>query len=243
MNSEILKPFQSVKRGNLLEGGNKMTKAAKRSSVRRLFVERMKREGRGKEWSTVIKQVMKDTGKRYSQAIWEAMRKMGYMGPEKEHQLHAEFQANGQKTKLQRQIDEERQQIREELMTENFEQAVNALPDKAPITVEIDWIIAHPAMARWVRNSDKTENILITPEDILFPPHGPAPSKAAVVALQHWVNFPQQFFKEILDEQIKHSANVRTRQDEQDNDAMEEIEKLLKQIGSGSWGTYSPSTD
>jgi hypothetical protein len=208
----------------------------KRHSVRKLFVERMKREGRGQEWRTVIKQVMQDTGKRYSQAIWEAMRKMGYIGPEKEHQLHDEFQAKGQKTKLQRQIDEERQQIREELMTESFEQVMKTLPNKAPISVEIDWIVAHPAMARRVRESDKTKNILITPEDILFAPHGPAPSKSAVVTLQHWAMFPQQFFKEILDEHLKHSEDFPTTQDKQESDGLEEIEKMLKQIRGGSRG-------
>ena len=216
---------------------------AKRPSVRKLFVERMKREGRGNEWSTVIKQVMENTGKRYGQAIWEAMRKMGYIGPEKEHQLHEEFQANGQKSNLQRQIDEERLQIREEIMTENFEQAVRTLPDKAPVSVEIDWLVAHPAMARWARETDKSKNILITPEDILFAPHGPAPSKSAAIALQHWVTFPQQFFKEILDEQIRQSEEVRIRQDEQESEGLEEIEKLLKQIRGGSVGTYPARFD
>ena len=98
-------------------------------------------------------------------------------------------------------------------------------------------------MARWARETDKTKNVLITPEDILHAPHGPAPSKSAAIALQHWVTFPQHFFKELFDEKIKQSAEARTRQDEQDSDGLEEIKKLLKQIRSGSGGTYPGRLD
>jgi hypothetical protein len=99
------------RRDEVLKKGGNMGKEVKRQSVRKLFVERMKREGRGKEWFSTVKQVSKETGQRYGQAAWEAMRRLGYTGPEKERQLHQVFLENEDKTKLQRQIDAEQEQI------------------------------------------------------------------------------------------------------------------------------------
>jgi hypothetical protein len=209
---------------------------AKLPTVRALFVERMKREGREKVWYTTVKQVMQETGKKYGQVAWEAMRRMGYEGPDKERQLYQEYLEDGEKSKLQRQIDAERLRIRDKQITEEFEQAVLTLPDKAPISVEIDWISAHPAMFRRAREKDKTKNILLTPEDILFTTHGPAPSRAAVVALQHWINFPLQFHKEILSEQIKHKEDREATKVNEDM-GLEDVKRLLQQVttrkGSG----------
>ena len=77
--------------------------SSKRPSVRRLFVERMKREGREKAWYATLHRVMQESGKRYGQAVWPAMKLMGYAGPKREHELHEQFLREAQKTKLQRQ--------------------------------------------------------------------------------------------------------------------------------------------
>ena len=116
-----------------------MKTAGKRPSVRKLFVERMKREGKGKEWNTVIKQVMENTGKRYGQAIWEAMQD-GIHRARKGTSTSCGVAGERAEVQAPRQIDEERRQITEELTTENFERALRTLPNKAPVSVEIDWL-------------------------------------------------------------------------------------------------------
>jgi hypothetical protein len=166
----------------------------------------MRREGRGKEWAATVRQVTRETGKKYGQASWEAMRRMGYEGPKRERQLHEEFLRDGQRTKLQQQVDREREEIEADRRNEDFEQAVRLLPDNAPISAELDWIGAHPAMSRKARQQDTGKDILIGPEDILFAPHGRAPSKAAVVALQHWGNHPEQFYRKLLWQQLNSLA-------------------------------------
>ena len=80
-----------------------------------------------------LKQVTQETGKKYGQVAWEAMRRMGYEGPAKERQLYQEYLEDGEKTKLQRQIDTEREAIKEEQQVEEFEEAVRMLPDKASV--------------------------------------------------------------------------------------------------------------
>ena len=207
-----------------------MKATEKQSSVRKLFVERMRREGREQEWHTTVKAVMEETGKRFGQAAWEAMRRMGYEGPEKERQLHQEFLKKGQKSKLRQQIDREREEIREEKSEEDFAWAIRMLPDKAPASTEIDWIRTHPAMIRRTRRNS-LKDILITPEDILCAPNGVAPSKAAVSALQHWANCPHEFFKQVLGERTKLPEETRSSRYE-DEPGSQEIRRLLGQIES-----------
>jgi hypothetical protein len=214
-------------------------KEAKRLTIRKLFVERMKREGRDKEWYSILKQVKQETGKKYGQVAWEAMRRMGYEGPDKERQLYQEYIEHGEKTKLQRQVEAQRQRIKEEQITDEFEQAFLTLPDKAPIYVEINWIRAHPAMVRRAQARNKLKDILLTKEDILFTPQGPAPSRAAVVALQHWVNHPQQFYKELLSEQIKHKEDKEGTKIDKDI-GLEEVRRLLQQVTTRKGGASSP---
>jgi hypothetical protein len=132
--------------------------------------------------------------------------------------------------------------IKEEQITKNLEQAVMTLPNTAPISVDIEWIREHPAMMRMTRQKDKLKDILITAEDILRPPHGSAPSKSAVYALQHWVNHPQQFYKELLGEQKKHLEERKAAKADEDI-GLEEIEWLLMQVTSRKGGAALPEAD
>ena len=103
----------------------------------------------------------------------------------------------------------EQKAVREELRKEKRKQAkwvsaVNALPDQASPSAELNWIRNHPAMSRLDRIKDrtKTTRIILEVGDI-SPTHGTAPSKAAVSMLQHWCNRPDEFYKNLLAEQKK----------------------------------------
>jgi len=69
----------------------------------------------------------------------------------------------------------------------------------APPVRQLTWISAHPAMGRFDRNGGET--VLITKEDIKG-----APSQAAVQQLQHWVNKPGDFHKQLMAMQKKSIA-------------------------------------
>jgi hypothetical protein len=87
-----------------------------------------------------------------------------------------------------------------------YDAALNALPDKASHAAEIDWIRNHPKMTELDRSNDKNIRLILDHNDIKRPPHGPAPSKAAVHALQHWCNRPDEFYRQMMSEQKKMSV-------------------------------------
>lgn len=202
-----------------------------------MFVERMRREGREQEWYSTVKAVRADREARgdsagFSQSTWEAMRKLGYEGPKQERALYEEYLKREAMGKLRAQIKAEQDEIREEQKAENFEQAVKMLPDHAPTKVEIDWIRAHPAMARRARAKNNIDPVLIDVDDILCPPHGRAPSKSAVHQLQHWANSPNEFFKQLLAEQKKATGDEAAAKVVEDD--LSEVEQLLKTVRAGS---------
>ena len=93
-------------------------------------------------------------------------------------------------------------------------------------------------MIRRSQQKNNLTDVLITANDILYPPHGQAPSRAAVIALQHWANFPQQFYKELLGEQIKHIEDGETSKVNKDM-VLEDVKRLLQQITSRKGGACS----
>lgn len=195
-------------------------------TVRRMFVDRMGREGRGKEFAEAVKKVMQETGSRYSPAAWEAMRRLGYAGPEKEKALyHAhlmsvvapDIQAAEQRLSAAQDLDE-------------FERAVRLLSEKASVTVEIAWIRAHPAMSRAARAN---KNIELTAEDILHAPHGPAPSQGAARDLQYWCNHQPKFYEMLMSEQKKQTEQDEARRNTIRDTGLDEVEQLLLEVRGG----------
>ncbi len=180
-----------------------------KESPRKLFVERMKREGREQEWHERVRETIASTGKQFGAISYAVMREMGYVSPEKEREIHADYLANIHKTAAQAEMDRNRDEIREEIkeytavvVRKTFEQALNDLPPNAPVRVETDWVAAHPAMMRRDRQ-DHDRPVIIDVDDVLHAPHGRAPSRAAVGKLQHWCNRPAEFHKQLLSEDKK----------------------------------------
>lgn len=192
----------------------------------RMFLERMRRAGREKEWYVRVKQVMADQNIRYGAAQPIAMKQMGFENWEAEVKLHEEYLLSLRSTT--RVMQEE---IREEKKQENFEEVLAGLPNNADPKTEIDWISAHPAMLRKNRQKDATKQILITADDLLTTAAGPAPSKAAIAKLQHWANAPHEFFKNYTGD--KKSIEVEKKEGGGSTDAsVEEINALLDSLDS-----------
>lgn len=106
-----------------------------------------------------------------------------------------------------------------------FEAAVAALPDKANVADEMDWLRAHPAMVRLAQMKDKTKDVVVTAQDVVG-----APSKAAVYALIHWSGQPHEFFKMVLSEHKKKTQDDDRKKAEQIDVGLEEVARLLKQV-------------
>jgi hypothetical protein len=198
-------------------------------SVRKLFGQRMEREGRYQEWVDRTKKLSLETNRGFSPCSWDAMREMGYEGPVKERALHEAFLSIEGQTKVQVQVQKERAEINEERKIEDFEEAVRSLPDLCSASVELDWIRAHPAMSRKARMRNNLDPVLITVEDVLLAPHGKAPAKSAVYALQHWANHPIDFFKTIISEQKKKAEDGAGAALDPDED-LEGVERMLREF-------------
>ena len=116
-----------------------------------------------------------------------------------------------------------------------FEEAVSQLPPFCDDADEIDWIRAHPAMARKARQSALGEagSVVITADDILNANHGPAPSQSTAYALQHWSNRPEKFYERVLQDQQKGIDNERKREEEvEELDDLEYLDGLIDTIES-----------
>lgn len=205
-------------------------------SVMEKFRLRLEREGRLKQFKDRVKELNSQpnpaTGKKwgYSQTKWVAAREMGYTIPELEHRLHQEWEA-AEKAK-------QKQEVAEELVgdwkdAETFEEALRTLPVRASEQVETDWILGHQAMTRKARSRNNLDPVLITSYDILDADHGPCPSRAAAIKLQHWANKPDELYKALTGAVKKGSdTNDGTRDSESDSDpGKAEIERFLKEVG------------
>ena len=189
-------------------------------SYRRIFRDRMFLSGRGGEWSRLMRDNMATMC--LEDATKATMAAMGFEGKEKELELEATAQEGGADPSL-----EERESLRNPKLAA-FEDAVAGLPDRASISVETDWIRAHPAMSRMSRSSDK-KPVILTAADVLRPPHGKAPSKSAVRSLQHWANYPARFFEKMAtDDKKKQKAEGGEVQVE--DVGIEEIRRLLESL-------------
>lgn len=198
-----------------------------------LFLDRMVREGRIPEWDAALTEGETIHGKDTVEASQHAMLLMEFVSEEDELQRKAVWQAANMPKMVAQPtfVDAVFTRGDEEESIRDFNNALVDLPDKAAVSTEMDWIRTHPAMVRQSRSSDVTKQVIITSRDILYAPHGKAPSKAAVFALQHWVNHPHEFYKQLLSEQKKKGDAAGANKAEEDL-GLPEVERLLKTIQS-----------
>lgn len=200
---------------------------------RKLFGERLEREGRKQEWFRRIKEIQQETGKDWKNSSWVAMREMGYKGPKDERAREAarleEIELAAEERAKKR---IEKENAIEGEVVRCFDEVLCGLPDKASDVENLAWVKAHPAMSRLDRQVDKTKPIIISADELLSPPHGPAPSKAAANALQHFANRPGEFYKQILQEQKKQGGGKETSAPEEQDINLDEVERMLKTVAS-----------
>lgn len=203
----------------------------KKLTARAKFLGRIKRAGKLKELNNRVREMKNENGKTWNVNLWAACREFGYIGPENEHKLHAEYEAQmkaEQDAVIQEKVDAVVQQIQS---AKTFEEALTKLPVSAEAKAENDWILAHPAMARKARQKNNLEPVLITAADILEANHGPAPSRAAAIKLQHWANKPDEIFKALTGSVKKAPDSVDRPEEVAEVEDLAEIDRLLKEVG------------
>ncbi len=217
----------------LVESPDLKKEKPKRLTVTKKFFMRMDREGRYKDFRARMREMKKENGKGWGQNQWVVMKEFGYAGPESEHKLHAQWEAS-EAAKIEQVVQEKVDTIVEKVVaTRTFEEALSTLPLKADTQIENDWILAHPAMARKARQKNNLEPILISADDILTADHGPAPSRAAAIKLQHWANKPDELYK-ALTGAVKKTADGKDADKDESADEVEDfsdIDRILKEMG------------
>lgn len=108
----------------------------------------------------------------------------------------------------------------------DFDRAISVLPTSASVARELNWIRSHPAMSRRDRQKDDSP-VLITANDILEVPHGRAPSQSAVYQLQHWVNRPEAFYAQMLQEDRKKAKDTPDTLDKEVPEEVSNIDEML----------------
>lgn len=199
--------------------------AKKPDTLPKLFEQRMDREGRIKEYRARVKAVM-DDGLMYNQARRQTMKEFGYAGPDAERALNDEYE-RAKRNAVEREILGE---VREETRVRTVEEAIDLVTSTASPACEIEWVRAHPAMSRQARQRDKTKPVNVTADDILYAPHGPAPSRSAVNMLMNWVDRPHDFFKQILAEHRKRVEDGGDSQGSMADPGLGDIQVYLAQI-------------
>lgn len=166
-----------------------------------LFQMRIDAEGKRDEYDQYVREQMAEFCISSGEAHVAARAKFGFQG-KGERALYL----NNIRRQV-REIETGARQIavaegREYDEEQEYREAMMLLPDTTDTQTEINWVRAHIAMSRKDRNPE-LEFVKITPNDILAPDHGLAPSKSAVQMLQHFANRPSEFFKALLTEQKK----------------------------------------
>lgn len=196
-------------------------------NVQRAFRERMYREGRGGEFEKCLDEEVAECGNVFGakgRAIWKVMKRMGYRNSAEEKKFWQEHLNSQNAVEEATRIHENACEILDAL------EKIPNLPAAAPPAVELEWVGGHPAILRRSLQRNKSEEAVITEEDILQAPHGLPPSRRAVNRLAHWANNVDEFQKQELSVHKKAEFVGKDRQaaEESDNDlSLKEVRDLL----------------
>ncbi len=217
--------------------GNKITvrtfEGTEVTTHRKLFLDRMTREGRIKEFNNAVKALLAERGAEsdWNRCSYEIMKRWGYT-PESELALHNKRIDDHFKERYLDQRGEEKISMAEDQEDFDWDQTFAELPDEVKdLPADLAWIYGHPAMSPNRKPKRKDADIELTPKDSKG-----APSRGAINMLAHYVNRKPEFFKLILahfskknasGKGVDSSANDEIPQDEQ------QIEEMLREFRVG----------
>lgn len=196
-----------------------------------IFEFRLEHEHKLAEYREELKRLCKDEGMNKLQAKKAAQKKFGYTSLKEEREKYVEWLKSPQDERKREATNERARRAHTKQRNLPFEKALSDLPPSANASDEMNWIKSHPAMSRKDRSRNATDRVLVTPDDIASSPNGPCPSRAAAQQLQHWVNRPEQFYKDVLSETKKAKArNDEAEEKERTSKTNKEINSMLDML-------------
>lgn len=192
--------------GLLKPAGEPANKIANYFKGWQIFEFRLEHEQKLMDYLEEMKRLVKEEGLNRLQAKKAAQKKFGYTSLKEEREMYAKWLRKDREDVKKASVNERARRAHTKQRNLPFEKALAALPSSATPADEMNWIKSHPAMSRKDRSRNNNDKVLVTPEDISNAPNGPCPSRAAAQQLQHWVNRPEQFYKDVLSETKKAKA-------------------------------------
>lgn len=159
------------------------------------------------------------------------MAEFGYVDKEGELAHQDVFRSQVWVEEQKARVRKKDRQRRKRKSMDKYCRALDKLPAKSSPDAILDWIAAHPAMMRHARQGEGDGPIVVTLEDAIYAPHGPAPCRVAVNQLQAYVNRPEKFFDKVLDRQMKAGGSSEGSGALVDN--LEGLDRMLKAFGEG----------
>lgn len=194
-----------------------------------LFRLRMEREGKLDELTQRINE-FRHLGKSRRQAVYAAMREMGYPGAGKERALHTQAQAHANVDRYLEVQKKATRRYRRKMRNEKLFEAMNRLKLKAnaPAEAEMDWVAAHHKyLAALDQSRDaEAEPIKVTAEDI----DEKTPSRSAVGRLMAAVKDPEGWQKKRLDADKGKTGAGQGEGDESEaiDESLNDVERMLR---------------
>jgi hypothetical protein len=188
-------------------------KKPRRTDSKKLFLDRLRYEGRHDQYEPTLLAVMAEKGATSRLSCQhEAMLRLGLKSPDEERKLAAE---RGFVEEIEIEGDPE---IDERIV------GSLGLPMNAPRLVELEWVSGHPLM---VLATDKDKPPKVKVSHVVKAPHGKAPSVTAVSMLAYYATKPGELYK-MLAGVAKDQANA-TKGAESDKD-ISAIAQLIREV-------------
>ncbi len=195
---------------------------------RRLFGERMKREGRYNDWQKRITYWRKEGGLQWTPASWRAMYDFGYVNAAQEREFARIHEESLLDEHIKDELRNESARHEESVARVTFDEIMEQLPATASAREELDWISSHPAM---MREPDDDGLVTLTVAD-LTDANGEPPSRSAVGRLKHWCNNRSEFFKALMTTDRKAAGGDDTGKGSVKDEGVPEIEGLLESFST-----------
>jgi hypothetical protein len=190
---------------------------------------RLRQEGRWEEFLARRKELCagKWGGAELNAGLTALRREFGYRGKDEN--------ADEDEWYLDRRAKQQREANRKYRMKKkktDFEKSLTLLPNTAAPERELDWVSSHPAMLRLSRGDvdEEKQKVILDADDVMDSIVGQAPSKRAVIMLQHWANNPDGLQKAMVSEQKK--ATTSTTTDEDGTEGLDDTSDLRKLLDS-----------
>lgn len=198
--------------------------ARKRNEPLRLFQERMRREGRLKEFNNAAKALCESEGLGWKRAAYKTAVAWGYEASA-ERRIHQEWLESKTNEKLKRQIRAEKEEIMEERKAETVREFLKELPATVNKAREIDWASSHLAVADKLDNPDKARRVKLG--DLTEPINGPCPSHRAYVLLLKAIANPEKFINDYVSEAKKAEEESAGQSGVIEDMGIEDIKRML----------------